>query len=284
MKNLFEKYGGSALVAGAAEGLGEGFSMALAEAGFRLVLVDRNKEALEQLSERLTHEFAVQHRLIHLDLGDPSASSECLEAAREAGCRLIVYVAAWSRVSLFTGLAPGELDSSLAVNVHTPLHLVHGFTRRLQAEGQFGGIILVSSLAGLIGPKYVGAYAATKSYLLRLAESLHGELKGSGIDILACCAGTISTPAYWKSKPDHSRIVPAVMLPSEVAKHALKKLGKGPACIPGRQNRFHYFLLERLLPRSLARRLVNGAMEKMYGTSFRSHQGQEGLPQTGASV
>ncbi len=44
----------------------------------------------------------------------------------------------------------------------------------------------------LIGPKYVATYAATKSFSIRLAEALHDELKADGIDIMACCAGTVS--------------------------------------------------------------------------------------------
>jgi short-subunit dehydrogenase len=181
------------------------------------------------------------------------------------GCRLLVYVAGWSRVARFTALDPAELDGFLAVNTRTLLHLVHGFTKRLTASGEKGGIILVSSLAGLIGPQYVATYAATKAFSIRLAEALHGELKPHGIDVMACIAGTVSTPTYWLSKPSFEKMKPQVMAPADVAAYALAKLGKRITCIPGFTNRWQYFLLMNLVPLRMARRLVNSAMKKMYG-------------------
>jgi uncharacterized protein len=261
-----QRYGNWALVAGAAEGLGEGFCAVLAASGFNIILADRDKTGMHELALRLVQEFRVESVEIHLDLGLPDAAEQCMKAVTMTDCRLMVYVAAWSMVSRFTELESSELDGFLTVNTRTLLHLVHGFSNRLISAGKTGGILLVSSLAGLIGPRYVATYAATKSFSIRLTEALHEELKDYGIDITVCCAGTISTPTYWKSKPSFDKMKPPVMQPDDVARYAISKLGRKIICIPGFTNRLQYFFLMNLLPRKFARRLVNSAMKKMYGS------------------
>jgi uncharacterized protein len=265
MASLPERYGNWALVAGAAEGIGEGFTTLLAAAGFNIILVDRNAVAMNELAKKTGQEYQVKTLVLHLDLAAPDAAGRCMEAAVSTGCRLLVYVAAYSQVGRFCDLDASDLDGFLSVNTHTLLHLVHGFSNRLIRAGQTGGILLVSSLAGLIGPQYVAPYAATKAFSIRLAEALHDELADHGIDITVCCAGTVSTPTYWESQPDFGQMKPPVMQPMEVAAYAMSNLGKKILCIPGLKNRLQYFFLLHLIPRRMANRLVNDAMKKMYG-------------------
>jgi short-subunit dehydrogenase len=260
-----KQYGTWALVAGAAEGIGEAFTTSLAASGFNVILVDRNATAMHDLAIKTAAEFRVQTMELHLDLTDADAAERCMDEIIACDCRLIVYVAAWSRVSRFVELPAEDIDGFLAVNTHTLLRLVHRFTVHLFSGGNPGGIILVSSLAGLIGPKYVATYAATKAFAIRLAESLYDELRMEGIGILACCAGTTSTPTYWSSKPDLRKMHPSVMQPEKVARYAINVLGTRPVCIPGWKNRAVYFLLQNIFPKRVARKLVNGAMEAMYG-------------------
>ena len=267
MDRLHQRYGNWALVAGAAEGIGEGFSTFLAEKGFNLVMADRNKAALKMLAENLSGKFSVEIRQVTVDLKERDSAESCLSIARETGCRLMIFVAAYSKVTPFLNLGKEDLESFIDVNCRTLLHLVHGFSASLAARGQSGGIILVSSLAGLIGPKYVATYAATKSFSIRLAEALHGEFREREIDIMACASGTVATPTYLLSKPDLKRMKPPMMESIDVARFALSRLGKKPLCIPGFGNRLNYFLLRDLLPRWIAKKLVDDAMEKMYGVS-----------------
>lgn len=252
-------------MAGAAEGIGEAFTLALAKQGFSIIMADRNLPAMHALSEKIAVQNRVETHELHLDLADEDAAERCLEAARSRNCRLLIYVAAKSRISRFVMLEPKDLDEFVAVNTRTMLHMVHGFANLLISKGKPGGIILMSSLAGLIGPKYAATYAATKSFAVRLAEALHAELKPEGIDILACCAGTVATSTFMKSNPDLGRMRPGFMKAEEIAGCAFRNLGKSALCIPGLGNRVIYFILTRLIPRSLASRLVNKAMDRMYG-------------------
>jgi hypothetical protein len=115
----------------------------------------------------------------------------------------------------------------------------------------------------LIGPQFLAPYAATKAFNILLTESLFHELKRDGISIMACCAGTTSTPTFWSTNPILNRWI-RIMKPEDMAESALKELGMKSIHIPGWQNRLSYFLLTRILPRHISAKLVSKEMRKIY--------------------
>jgi len=216
MKHVKEQYGEWALVAGAAEGIGKAFAVTLARGGQHLVLADHQPEALRILSSGIEKEFGVKTISLSLDLAGQNAAHQCMEAIRNFDCRMLVYVPAFSKVRPFLANSPEDLDHFIDLNSRTPIHLVHAFASQIETKGG-GGIILMSSLAGLIGPQFVAPYASTKAFNIVLAEALFHEFKRKKINILACCAGITSTPTYWESQPDKEATRPAIMEPQEVA-------------------------------------------------------------------
>jgi uncharacterized protein len=98
-----------------------------------------------------------------------------------------------------------------------------------------GGIVLTSSMAALQGAPGQAIYAATKSFDLILAESLWGELKVHGVDVLALIPGMVKTPNFKRSGADsgESKLLAAVE-PQEAVDEALAALGKEPRTVPGR--------------------------------------------------
>jgi uncharacterized protein len=270
VKELKESYGSWALVAGAAEGIGGAFSTSLAKRGMNLVMVDINTEILTSLAEQLRKEYFVETRVISLDLSVKDAWMNCMNAIRDLDCRLLIYIPAYSRVREFLSNSTDELDKYIDLNTRTPIHLVHAFITSLK-ERKHAGIVLMSSLAGLIGPPYLAPYAATKAFNVMLAESLSLEMREKNIDISVCCAGETSTPAYWSSNPAAGSKWPPVMSSDKVADYALKNLGKKTLLIPGWQNRISYFLLSRILSRTFARKIVNNSMRKTYPKIDPSH-------------
>jgi short-subunit dehydrogenase len=228
-----------------------------------LALVDIKSEALRETADRMAGKYQVLTRCLVRDLSERESWIACMDLIRDLDCRLLIYVPAYSPVRSFFGNTAAELDRYLHLNSLTPLHLVHAFAERNRGKGR-SGIVLMSSLAGLIGPRFVAPYAATKAFNIVLAESLFHELKSSGIEITACCAGPTSTPTYWSSLPDGQATKPDVMGPEPVAACALKNLGKKAICIPGRKNQFFFFILLHLLPRAVASSLVSREMARMY--------------------
>ena len=262
MKDFVSLYGDWALVAGAAEGIGASFSIALAGYGMNLILVDKNSPSLDMLANELEKTYRIKTIRLFLDFSKDQSNKECWDQVNNIDFRLMIYIPAYSRVGRFTSFSSLEIDQFLTLNVKTPAHLVHSFLRH-RKKGEKYGIILMSSLAGILGPALVAPYASTKAYLLVLAESLFFELKQENTDITACCAGPTSTPTYWKSNPVNQSTIISPMQPDKVATYALKMLGKKPVCIPGMKNRFFYFILTRLSRKS-AGKIVSRSMLKMY--------------------
>jgi short-subunit dehydrogenase len=88
----------------------------------------------------------------------------------------------------------------------------------------------MSSLSGLQGSPPISVYAATKAFGAVLAEGLWAELRGTGVDVVACVAGAVSTPGLAEVK---GRRAPGTLAPERVVESALRGLGRGPRVVPG---------------------------------------------------
>jgi len=229
-----------------------------------LIMVDNQLDSLIILANQLEKDFDIETIPLHLDLSQSDAVKNMMNEIEKVDCRLLIYNAAYSLIKSFVNHTEEELDNFIEINTKTQLKLVHQFSKLLIDKKQSGGILLMSSLAGLIGMQLVSSYAATKAFAWNLAEALHYELKPQNIDVMACIAGATSTPAYLKTKPTYGMIKPLVMEPSAVAESALNKLGKCALFIPGFSNRLNYFILMRLLPRKLAASVANKTMLTMF--------------------
>ncbi len=255
-----------ALIAGSAEGLGEAFTESLAAQGVNLILLDRKEDALNEIVKEVVRKHGIKIVPLCIDLADENAWKVCMDAMRDAGCRLLVYCAAMSEVKPFLEHSPGTLDRFIDVNNRSLILLVHAFAGYLKEQGKTGKILLVSSLAGLLAPVYIAPYAASKAFLVALARSLFYEFKPYGIGISVCVAGIIKTPKFLESRAE-GRI--AMADPYSVAAYALSRCGKKAVCIHGWKNRLNYFILSKMLPASLASYFVNRAMRIMYPTFSR---------------
>lgn len=267
MNDFFNRYGQWALVAGAAEGLGEAYSRALAARRMNIVMVDRQEEKMSSLGQELERSYGIGTVRLPLDLARKDAPRIMMDAIADLDCRLLVYNAAYSIVQPFLKNSMEDLDNYVDVNARTLIQTALPFAEKCRAAGG-GGILVMSSLAGLWGTQLLGPYGATKAFGYILAESLHHELKHYNIDVMACIAGATATPAYLGTEPKYGWPRPTVMKPLDVAEAALEKLGKKAFFIPGRVNRMTWFLLSRVLPRSTARTLFNRTTGKMYREKF----------------
>jgi short-subunit dehydrogenase len=260
-----DRYGEWALVAGAAEGLGASFARALASEAINLILVDQQKETLDQLAGELANTSGLQLKVLHLDLASAEGVERLMDPVRETGCRLLVYNAAFSRVQNFLANDAKMLDRYVQVNIRTPMHLVHTFCQLHDGKKDLRkGIVLMSSLAGSWGTQLLGPYGGSKAFTQILAESLNYELRDQGFDVLACMAGPTATPGYLASLPQGKRHAIAVMHPDKVVRATLRSLGRRPFVIPGFRNQTNYFVMTRILPRSISWKLMNRAVGKLY--------------------
>jgi short-subunit dehydrogenase len=186
--------GGTAVVTGAASGIGAALAHELAERGSNLVLVDRDGPRLAGVVSSIRAEHPGLEVSSHVvDLSD-------LDAVRRLGTSLT----ALPRVTLLVnnaGVALGgrfdqvtmdEFDWVMRVNFQAPLLLTHLLLPTLKASPG-SHLVNVSSLFGLVAPAGQSAYAASKFALRGLTEVLRHELPETGVGVTAVHPGGIRT-------------------------------------------------------------------------------------------
>ena len=246
-KEFVHRYGPWALVAGASAGLGAAFAAELAVRGLSLVLVARRGDLLDHLAAEVRDRFSVEVRTAALDLGEAGMLEKVGRLTADLEIGLVVYNAAYADKGALLERDLPSLLKVIDVNCRAPLSIVHHFGRAMQ-ERRRGGILLMSSLTSFNGSPYISTYGASKAFNLVLAEGLSYELRGSGVDVVACCAGATRTPGY-ESSASRSGFRPPEMTPEEVARAAVRGLGRKSVVIPGGLNRFFSFIMRRFLSR-----------------------------------
>ncbi len=246
---------------GAAEGLGLAFAELLSAVCSKLLLVDIQSDKLAEVTAQLS--ASVDIIPVEMDAGQTSSRPVLEDLIRAHQCRLVVFNAAYAPVHRFELHSSAELDQYLNLNCGTLLHLSHAFTK-MKHSGQ-AGFLAMSSMAGLHGTQFVAAYGASKAFTWNLMEALDAEFKDRGFDFCSICAGPIDTPGFRRSKPEGITTGLSPMSPEEVAYHALKAIGNTARYTPGSMNRASLGVLTRLLPRRTSVKLVNRAMERMFG-------------------
>lgn len=235
MSEFNRRYGPAAIVTGASSGIGEAFAELLAERGIDLLLVARRKARLAATAERLSSRHGVLVTVLEADLAEPESCDRIVAAAEGLDVGLLVSNAGFGLKGAHVDNDPAAMAEMLQVNCHAPLQLSHRFIPGLRFRGR-GGIIITSSVEGLIGVPYSAAYAASKAFTNSLAEGLWGELSPAGIDVLALCPGSTDTEAHEKQGIDR-RTLEDMMSPREVAQQALDNLPNGPVFVAGEQYR-----------------------------------------------
>jgi len=261
--SLHDRYGGHALVTGAARGIGRAFAEYLAADGFDLLLVDHEAEENRALAHELHANHGIDAQAILCDLSKDGLSEKAREWATSNEIGLLVNNAGISPMDRFFDISLEDHLTTLDLNCRATLILSHTIGRAMANRGR-GALIIVSSASAISGAAYFSHYAATKGYGLNLATSLWSELRGSGIDVLAVCPGLTNTTPVKERKLDQT--VPFFVPmndPEVVARGALRALGRGPVVIPTFADRLSSSLMSRLLPRSWTLSLVRESMERL---------------------
>lgn len=260
---LQARYGGFALVTGAARGIGRAFAEHLAADGFDLLLVDREEAEARLLADELRAMHGVDAEPLICDLSEPGLENRAEEWVRRFDVGLLVNNAGISILDPFFDISLEDHLATLDLNCRATLILTHVIGRSMIARGR-GGIIVLSSASALSGSPYFCNYAATKGYGLNLASGLWTELRGSGVDVLAVCPGmTDTTPVRAQGLGDDLPFYVPLTNPERVARGALRALGKQPTVMPTAADRMSAGLMSKLFPRRWTLSIMKRSIEKM---------------------
>jgi len=219
-------YGPWALVTGASSGIGEEFARQVAASGINVVLVARREERLREVAAELTARYAVQARVVALDLGRDGILGPVRQATDDLDIGLVVSNAGTGNPGPFVSLPHERLREVVQLNVITHLDLAHHFGQRLAGRGR-GGIVLVSAVAAAGGLPYMANDSATKAYVLNLGEALHAELRQAGVNVTVHVPVLVSTPVVARIGLDKLGLSAEPITPAQAAGEALTALAEG---------------------------------------------------------
>jgi uncharacterized protein len=258
------RYGPWAIIAGASEGIGLAFARCIAEQGIHLILIARRAEPLKSAVDSLRDRYGVEVVSASLDLASPALREDLQPYIHDREIGLCVYNAAVSIISPFNRVSLDDKLRHVRVNCDGPLIFSSLLGSQMLVRG-CGGIILMSSAAGLKGTELLTTYAATKAFNSNLAEGLWQEYRQAGVDVLGVIAGATKTPGYDKTQPRTNRFTPLPQSPDDLARKALQHLGQGyPIWHSTWQIGLADILLTRLLPRAFAVRFFSRTTRDMY--------------------
>ncbi|WP_298437436.1 L-iditol 2-dehydrogenase [uncultured Jannaschia sp.] len=181
--------GRSALITGAARGIGRGFAMAYAAEGATVAVADIDRAAAEATATEIGHgAYAVE-----IDVSDQRSIDAAVTTVVDRAGKLDILVnnAALFDASETVDITRATYDRLYAVNVAGTLFTMQAAARQMIAQGHGGKIINMASQAGRRGEPLVLVYCSTKAAVISMTQSAGLDLIRHGINVNAIAPGVV---------------------------------------------------------------------------------------------
>jgi 2-deoxy-D-gluconate 3-dehydrogenase len=195
MRTILDSYklnGKTAIVTGAARGLGQGMALALAEAGADIVAVDiLSADDTKKQVEAMGRKCAT----VAANLGDRKQISAVIEQAKKFSGHLDILVncAGIIRRDDFEKFTEKDWDDVMGININAVFFLSQQFIRETLARQGTAKIINIASMLSFQGGIRVPSYTASKSAVQGLTRLIASEMGGKGINCNAIAPGYMAT-------------------------------------------------------------------------------------------
>jgi short-subunit dehydrogenase len=205
---------GTALITGASAGIGAIYADRLAERGYDLILVARNRDRLDALANRLTDETGRSIEVVAADLKDKVDLSRVETVLRtDASITLLVNNAGVGATAPLLDSDVEKMDEMIRLNVGALTRLTYAAAPGFVARGR-GTIINIASTVAISPEMLNGVYGGSKAFVLALSQSLNHELAGKGVRVQAVLPGVTATE-FWDIAE-----LPVCNLPAEIVMSA----------------------------------------------------------------
>ena len=192
MTDRMQLRGRTAIITGAASGIGRAVAQCLARRGCHLALADVNEAGLEETARSCaTGTRITYHRL---DVSEREAIAAFPDVVRSAHPRidLLVNNAGVAVGGTFEQVAEADFDWLIAINFFGVVRMTRAFLPLLKASDD-ARIVNLSSIFGIIAPPGQTAYCASKFAVRGFSESLRQELKGTNVGVTVVHPGGVAT-------------------------------------------------------------------------------------------
>jgi uncharacterized protein len=241
----------TALVTGAAAGIGAAFARALAREGYRLVLVDRNSERLRATAEALAAPCEAVVADLTVDEDVARVEARCRE-----GLDLLVNNAGFGHSTDFLA-TPVQAEVAMSrLHTETVLRLTLAALPPMIERGR-GGVINTASVLGFFPSS---TYSATKAWVINFSQSAAVKTLPHGVAVTALCPGFTRTEFHGSARMNMTGIPSPLWMEADVlVAAALRDWRRRKALsVPGWQNKA-IVALARLLPMRVIGRLLSHA-------------------------
>lgn len=197
-------------ITGASSGIGQAMAWRFYQAGYTLALVARRTQEIQTwaLEKGLAAErFQIYSADVSSIDSIVAAAEQCLQ---RQGVPDVVVANAGISIGMDTAVR-GDLDvmaQTFATNNTGVAATFHAFIVPMVQRGS-GQLVGVGSAAGIRGLPGHGAYCASKAAIISYCESLRGELRPSGVQVVTICPGYIDTPLTQKNRYAMPFLMPA---------------------------------------------------------------------------
>ncbi len=181
--------GKSALITGAARGIGRAFAEAYVREGATVAIGDINLGAAEQAASAI----GPQAYAVHLDVTSQDSIDAAIRAVEQkaGGLDILVNNAALFDAAPIVEITRASYDRLFSVNVAGTLFMLQAAVRSMIARGKGGKIINMASQAGRRGEALVAVYCATKAAIISLTQSAGLDLIKHRINVNAIAPGVV---------------------------------------------------------------------------------------------
>ncbi|HQR03142.1 MAG: SDR family NAD(P)-dependent oxidoreductase [Proteobacteria bacterium] len=175
MTTPIQYQGNTAVITGAASGIGTGLARQAAKLGMRLVLADVNADALHAFAATLDAETLA----VPTDVTQPESVQALADKAwdRFGGVTLLFNNAGLMATGFSWEITPERYDRCMGVNFGGVLNGIRSFVPRMLKDGKPGRIVNTASIGGFLPSPLMSPYSASKFAVVALSESLWGELR-----------------------------------------------------------------------------------------------------------
>ena len=181
--------GKSALITGAARGIGKAYARAYLGEGATVAIGDINLEA----AEKTAADLGAGAYAVRLDVTDMASIETAINTVetKTGGIDILINNAALFDLAPIVEISRASYDRLFAVNVFGTLFTLQAAARSMIARGQGGKIINMASQAGRRGEALVGVYCATKAAVISLTQSAGLDLIKHRINVNAIAPGVV---------------------------------------------------------------------------------------------
>lgn len=257
---------GTALVTGASAGIGRELARGLASRGHGVTLVARRADRLEALAGELADRHGIRAEAIAADLSNASERERVAGEIERRGLTVEVLVNN-AGFGIYRPFADSNRERELEqvrLLVEAVIDLDARYVPGMVERGR-GAVMNVASTAGFQPLPGNGTYSASKSFVLFHTESLHEELRGSGVTVTAVCPGPVETEFQETSEPLFIERMPKQVQrgPEQVAAEALDAVERGKrTVVPGGFAVRAFFGPNRVAPAALTLPVARWVMSR----------------------